>query len=169
MRSMCLLGLIFFIVNITVIFADEVQTLQDTTESPGDSVQSIIPRFRGRAVVLEINARIIEQNREEEPWNESHRKTTISGRPVGIKIVGANVVIAAQFTPYTRRGVDKFLVAQGQIWMDVPNEGIRYHASVQTIPVEYGEPIYFFPLGSFSEDSSASIEVVLTLFPYEEH
>ena len=127
-----------------------------------------IPRLRGRAVVLDISARIVEQN-QSVSWNESHQKTTIPGHPVGIKLVGTNIVVAAQFTPYIRqRGLQKFLVAQGQIWMEVPDQGIRYHTSMQTIPLEFGEPIYFFPLGSYTEGDAARIEVMITLHPYEE-
>ena len=125
------------------------------------------PRFRGRALVLEINARVVEQD-ETVIWNESHQKTTLPGRPVGIKLVGSNLVVVAQFTPYVRRGVQKFLVAQGQIWMEVPDQGIRYHTTMQTIPLEFGEPIYFFPLGPQGSEDTARIEVMLTLYPYEE-
>jgi hypothetical protein len=125
------------------------------------------PRFRGRALVLEINARVVERN-ETVIWNESHQKITLPGQPVGIKLVGSNLVVVAQFTPYVRRGVQKFLVAQGQIWMEVPDQGIRYHTTMQTIPLEFGEPIYFFPLGPQGSEDTARIEVMLTLYPYEE-
>ena len=125
------------------------------------------PRFRGRALVLEISARVVERD-DTVIWNESHQKTTLPGRPVGIKLVGSNLVVVAQFTPYVRRGVQKFLVAQGQIWMEVPEHGIRYHTTMQTIPLEFGEPIYFFPLGPHGPEDTARIEVMLTLYPYEE-
>jgi hypothetical protein len=126
----------------------------------------VIPRFRGRALVLEINARLVEQD-ETVIWNESHKKTTLPGRPVEIKLVGSNLVVVAQFTP-VRRGVQKILVAQGQIWMEIPGQGIRYYTSMQTIPLEFGEPIYFFPLGPQGSEDTARIEVMLTLYPYEE-
>ena len=124
-------------------------------------------RFRGRALVLEINTRIVEQN-QTVTWNESHRKVTIPGRPVDIRLVGANLVVVVQFTPYIRPRAQRILVAQSQIWMDVPNQGISYYTSMQTIPLEFDEPIYFFPLGSMPESDSASIEVMLTIHPYEE-
>ena len=127
----------------------------------------LFPRFRGRALVLEINARVVERD-ETISWNESHQKTTLPGHPVGIKLVGSNIVVVAQFTPYVRRGVQTFLVAQGQIWMEVPGQGIRYHTSMQTIPLKFGEPIYFFPLGPQGSEDTARIEVMLTLYPYEE-
>jgi hypothetical protein len=126
----------------------------------------LFPRFRGRALVLEINARVVEQD-ETVIWNESHQKTTLPGRPVEIKLVGANLVVVAQFTP-VRRGVQKILIAQGQIWMEIPGHGIRYYTSIQTIPLEFGEPIFFFPLGPQSSGDTARIELMLTLNPYEE-
>jgi len=129
--------------------------------------ENFSPRFRGRPLMLDINARVVEQD-ETVIWHESAQKSTIPGRPVGIKLVGSNVVVVAQFTPYVRRGVQKFLVAQAQIWMEVPDQGIRYHTSMQTIPLEFGEPLYFFPLGPQSNENTARIEVMLTLYPYEE-
>jgi hypothetical protein len=128
--------------------------------------QGFFPRFRGRALVLEINARVVEKD-ETVTWNESHKKNTLPGRPVEIKLVGSNLVVVAQFTP-VRRGAQKILVAQGQIWMEIPGHGIRYHTTMQAIPLEFGEPIYFFPLGPQSSEDTARIEVMLTLYPYEE-
>jgi hypothetical protein len=141
---------------------------QEGQQSADDSpLRELFPRFRGQAFVVDINARIIEQN-QNVTWKESHRKTTIPGRPVGLKLVGANVVVAVQFTPYIRRSTQKFIVAQGQVWMDIPNQGIQYQTSMQTIPVEFGEAIYFFPLGASSENDADCIEVMVTLHPYDE-
>jgi len=127
-----------------------------------DTIRENMPsQIRGQAVVLEINARIVEQN-QEVVWDEAHSKTAFPGTPVGIKLVGANVVVVAQFTPYIRR-TQQYLVAQAQIWMEMPDKSIRYFTSMQTIPWEYGEPVYFFPLGAAGENNSASIEVMLTI------
>ena len=136
---------------------------------PGDSPhRDYVPRFKGRMVTLEINARVVEQN-QTVFWNETHRKETILGRPVGIKLVGNNIVVDVQFTPYIRRGVGCFLVAQGQIWMEIPQQGIRYHTTVQTIPVEFGEQIYFFPLGPQKDEDDSRIEIMLSVQPHEEN
>ena len=166
MRNVCILGCFLLVAfNVTVVGAEE----ENTASASDDSLlQGLFPRFRGRALVLDINARLVEQN-QTVIWNESHQKITIPGHPVGLKLVGSNLVVAVQFTPYVRRGLQKFLVAQGQIWMDVPNQGIRYHTSMQTIPLEFGEPIYFFPLGPQMKEDADCIEVMLTLYPYEEN
>jgi hypothetical protein len=120
-------------------------------------------------VVLDINARIIQGNQQntQNTWNESLRKATLSGQPVSLRLVGANVVVVVQFTPYIRR-TQKSLLAQAQIWMEVPGQGMRYQTSMQTIPLEFGEPIYFFPLGPPKDNDTEYIEVMLTLYPYEE-
>ena len=131
--------------------------------APGD----ILPGFRNRAVVLDINARVVEQN-QSVTCNESHQRVTIPGNPVGIKLVGANVVVAVQFTPYLRRNGSNILVAQGQIWVEIPGEGIRYQTTMQTIPLEFDEPIYFFPLGSAEDSGKARIEIMLTMKHYQD-
>jgi hypothetical protein len=59
-------------------------------------------------------------------------------------------------------------VAQGQIWITIPNEGISYYTTMQTIPLEFGEEISFFPLGSVDGQDGARIEVKLVLYPYTE-
>ncbi|MDR1587770.1 MAG: hypothetical protein LBS57_09970 [Treponema sp.] len=135
-------------------------------EEPG--IEELLPALKNQAVVLDITARVLEQN-QMEIWNEGSRKVTIPGRPVRINLVGANVVVAVQFTPYLRRRGPNFLVAQGQIWVDIPNQGIRYQTTIQTIPLDFDEPIYFFPLGSAAGDNDAArIEIMLTMKPYRD-
>jgi len=142
-------------------------TAQAQTSPPGEEERraTFPPRVEGQAVLMTISARVMEQDRVES-WNEHLRQVTISGRAVEIKLVGANLILAMQFTPYVRRGEGSFLVAQGQIWVSSPDHGVRYHASMQMIPLQFGEPIYFFPLGPVREDS-ASIEMILTMHLYE--
>jgi hypothetical protein len=123
--------------------------------------------LRGRTLIIDIDARVLEENHEV-VWNEVHSRMTLPGNPVGIKLVGANVVVAVQFTPFIRRRGGNVLVAQGQIWTEIPNEGIRYHTSIQTIPLVFDEPIYFFPLGQNRQMDGSTIEIMLTMKPYRE-
>jgi hypothetical protein len=127
----------------------------------------MISGLRRRALVIDIDARVLEQ-KQVVVWNETHRKLAIPGSPVGVKLVGSNVVVIVQFTPYIRHRGQNVLVAQGQVWIDVPNEGMRYHTSFQTIPLEFDEPVYFFPLGQSRELDDSSIEIMLTVSPYTE-
>jgi hypothetical protein len=138
--------------------------------SQESSLEKMIPGLKEQAVILDIVARVIEQN-QEEVWNSAvNSKVTIPGRPVSIKLIGENIVITAQFTPYLdlRNKGHNVLVAQGQIWVNIPDEGIRYQTTMQTIPLEYGEQIYFFPLGKVNARNEAWIEIQLELRPYSE-
>jgi hypothetical protein len=130
-------------------------------------LEELPPGLKERAVVLDIVARVIEQD-QEEVWQQVNSKVTIHGRSVGLKLVGANIVVAVQFTPYRQSNGTTILVAQGQIWVDVPNQGISYQTTIQTIPMEYGEPIYFFPLGSADSPNMARIEIQVELRPYSD-
>ena len=153
-RYHCVLLLSFlFITNRSLVSAD----------SP--SLEEVLPGLRDRAIVMDIATRIVEHN-QQVVWNSEDSRVTISGRPVGIKLVGDNIVVAVQFTPYFRTRGNNILVAQGQVWVEVPNHGMSYHTSIQTIPMEFGEVIYFFPLGSSDSHEDAQIEIQLILRPY---
>lgn len=132
-----------------------------------ENASDIITAMKDRAVVLQLTARIVERE-VEETWNSATSKVTIPGRPVTLKLVGANVVVAAQFTPYKKEDGSIILVAQGQVWVSTKSEGMLYYTSMQTIPIEYGERVYFFPLGQKKDDRGARIEVQLVLSPYAE-
>jgi hypothetical protein len=153
-RGFCVFSAIFFIAA-------------GTARAQEISLEEILPGLKDRALVLNFTARVIEQN-QQEIWNEENQRVTIPGRPVGIKLVGANVVVALQFTPYLRRKGPNVLVAQGQIWIDIPNQGIHYQTTMQTIPMEFNEPIYFFPLGPISAEDEACIEIMIKMNPYRE-
>ena len=124
-----------------------------------------VPGLRERAVVMRCVSRIVEDNRQV-VWNSENAKVTIPGRPVELRLESSNLVVAVQFTPFLRRNGRHFLVALGQTWINVPNEGISYHTTMQTIPLEFGEQIYFFPLGSREDKGEAQIEIQLVVEPY---
>jgi hypothetical protein len=130
-------------------------------------VEDIIPGLKDRAVILDIDARVVETN-QTVVWKEAHQRTTIPGRPVGMKMVGANLAVAVQFTPYIPAKGPKVLVAQVQMWVEVPKQGIRYQTSMQTIPLDFDEPVYFFPLGSAVTEDSPRIEIMITLKHYRD-
>ena len=126
-----------------------------------------LPGLRERAVVMNIVSRIVEQD-QYVVWNSENTKVTIPGRPVGLTLVGANLVVAVQFTPFLRPAGQHILVALGQIWINNPNEGMQYQTTMQTIPLSFGEQVYFFPLGSLETADEARIEIQLMLNPYSE-
>ena len=124
-----------------------------------------LPGLRERAVLMRMVSRIVEQN-EQIVWDSENTKVTIPGRPVGLKLVGSNLVVAVQFTPFLRQNGQHVLVAQGQIWVKVTDEGIRYYSTMQTIPLQFSEQVYFFPLGSMETQDEAQIEIQLVMEPY---
>jgi hypothetical protein len=124
-----------------------------------------LPGLRERAVVMRIISRIVEQN-QQVVWDSEDVRVTLPGRPVGLKLLGSDLVVVVQFTPFLQPSGRHILVAQGQIWINVPNEGIRYQTTMQTIPLEFREQAYFFPLGSIKDPDEARIEIQLELEPY---
>jgi len=149
-----------------IIFFGTLNTLA-AQESDLEPFMEEHPELRERAVMMRMIARIVEQN-QQEVWNSSNSRATMPGRPVGLRLVGSNLVVAVQFTPFLRPQGSHMLVAQGQIWINVPGEGMRYHTTMQTIPIEFGEHVYFFPLGSVKTQEEAQIEIQLLMEPYSE-
>jgi hypothetical protein len=152
-RSFCLFSIVYLFISSTPINAQN------------HPVSEVTQQGLRRPLVLDISARVLEDE-QMVVWDESHRKVSIPGSPVGIQLVGSNIVVSVQFTPFIRRQ-GNVLVAQGQIWIADSDRGVAYYTSIQTIPMELGEPISFFPLGS-SQQLSPAIEIVLTINLYNE-
>jgi hypothetical protein len=138
--------------------------------------EEIPPGLRERLLLCSIAARIIEAENTI-AWESDDESVTTPGRPVALKLVGDNVVMALQFIPYLRqpgqergrsqgRAALGFLVAQGQIWANKTDGGIHHQAVMQTIPFNFGEKIYFFPLGDKRTADESLIEIQLELTPY---
>jgi len=150
MRSFCLLSILFII-----IFPISAQNNQLSGTRQQEN--------RRQALVLEINSRVV-QDGKNVVWSETNRKTSLSGIPVGVQVVGSNIVVVVQFTPYVRND-GNILVVQGQIWIAEPEKGVTYFTSIETVSMGFGEPIYFFPLGE-SQNLNPSIEIIITVNPY---
>jgi hypothetical protein len=138
--------------------------VRTVTSAQDFSIDDIPPGLRNRAIIIDIATRIVEQN-QNVVWDSVNSKVTIPGRPVGLTLVGTNIIIAVQFTPFFRPDGNNFLVAQGQIWINNP-DGLSFHTTMQTIPMEFEEFIYFFPLGSDDSEEDALIIIELVLYPY---
>ena len=149
---------ILFLGSLLLVSASVILGAQELPREP-------FPSLRERAVVMHIVSRIVEQNKQV-VWNEDNTRITIAGRPVVIKLVGAELLVSVQFTPFLRQSGRHTLVAQGQIWINVPDEGIRYHTTMQTIPLGFGEEVYFFPLGTMQSQDGSHIEIQLMMEPY---
>jgi hypothetical protein len=153
-RRISFLSVLFLLTTTVCIEAQQVQPTSTGTT----------PGTRRQTLVLDIDTRVLEK--EEVILEESNQKITIPGTPVGIRFVGSNIIVVMQFTPFVRRD-ESILVAQGQIWITDPGKGVNYYTFIQSIPIEFNEPIYFLPLGASSQLSS-SLEIKLTVKPYRE-
>ena len=128
-------------------------------------LERLLPRFQKTAVSMRILARILSES-DEEIWRTEYGKHTIPGRPVALRLVGANLAVVVQFTPYLRPDEQWVLVAQGQLWLENSKNGLRYETTLQTIPVKLGEQVYYFPLGSNRPGGGDYIEISVELTPY---
>jgi hypothetical protein len=117
------------------------------------------------AVVLNVVSRLVETD-QQVLWDQTNSKITLPGVPVRLKLVGANLMVVMQFTLYREKNGRMLLVTQGQIVVDIPNQGMSYHTTIETIPLQFGEQIYFFPLGRANPPEEPRIEVQVTLEPY---
>jgi hypothetical protein len=91
----------------------------------------------------------------EKDWEVQSVKYTVPGTPVPFKFVGANVAILIQVTPFSRQDARGLvLVAQGQVWVHNKEGGISYRTTINTLSVNYGETVLFFPLGLDSTGKS---------------
>jgi hypothetical protein len=161
-RSFCLFSIFNLFILIIPVSAQNNQ-LSGTGTQERRFAQEQALENRRQALVLDINSRVLEDGKKV-VWSETNRKTSISGIPVGIQLAGSNVVVVVQFTPYIRRD-GNVLVVQGQIWVADSEKGVTYFTSIQTVPMVFGEPVYFFPLGE-SRFLNPSIEIVITVNPY---
>jgi len=149
----------------TVIVKSLLLFVAAATVNAQENLLEDIPELRDQAVVMRIVSRIVEQN-EQVVWNLENSRVSLPGRPVGLKLVGTNLMVTVQFTFLLQPQDRHILVAQGQIWINTPDEGTRYYTTIQTIPVVFNEQILFFPLGSMYTRDEASIEIQLVVEPY---
>jgi hypothetical protein len=123
-----------------------------------------------QALNINIAARISEAG-EPAVWNVESTEITIPGRSVSVKLVGSNIVVVAQFTPYIGENDTLILVAQGQVWISSPmEEKIKYLTTLKSIPVNLGETVLFFPLGVKSVEPQGknvyNIELEIKVLPH---
>ena len=155
-RRLCLLGAFFLFIASVGSYAED----PPLTEVP--------PGLRDRALIIDINTRLLEKNHVI-VWNEVNQRITFSGSPVPVKLEGDNVVIALEFTPFIRSQGGNVLVIKSQVLIKIPDEeGVRYNGSIQQISIDLDKPIIFLPLGPARPEDGASIEIILTVKSYRE-
>jgi hypothetical protein len=124
------------------------------------TLESIPEKLRSEALELTILA-VVKRAEGEEPWKTSDVKYTLNGMPVTVKMVGSSVIVYVTITPYPSSDRDLKLIAQGQVWYSDKGE-MRYHTTVDTLTVAFGERVFFYPLGMNADgDAPLRIEIVL--------
>lgn len=119
-----------------------------TTVVAQDAEDSLNALLEG-ALTINIYARIVDEDQNEEVWNMNVTRVTIGGRSVSVQMEGSNLRVLAEFTPYWENDEELLLVAQGQTWIESDSgEKPEYRTAFTTLPVRLGEPILFLPLGA---------------------
>ena len=154
----------FYLVGVFCVFTANILNTGILNAQDRGGAPATAPDLTRRALVLDIDARVLEEN-STVVWNEKHQKLTIPGNSVGIQLVGANLIVAVQFTPFLHPNAN-VLVAVVQLWVNDPERGFNYYTSLQTISIEFDEPVYFLPLGQ--QLNSSSIEIIITVNQYIE-
>jgi hypothetical protein len=96
-------------------------------------------------------------------WEAGSVKYTVPGTPVPFKLVGSNVAIIVQITPFEEDGGKGVtLIAQGQVWVKQPEGGLSYHTTIESLSVEFGETVLFFPLG-LGVDGKSSMRLEISV------
>jgi hypothetical protein len=98
-----------------------------------------------------------------QPWEAQSTKYTVPGTPAPFKLVGSNIAVIVQITPFERDdGKGVTLIAQGQVWVKPPEGGLSYHTTIESLSVDYGETVLFFPLG-LDADGGAPIRLEISV------
>lgn len=132
---------------------------------PG-SLASIPAALLGDALTVTVTATV---PREEgaEPWQAKDIKYTIPGTAVSVKMVGSDVAVLITLTPHRSQSGQLLLVAQGQVWYKDGAAGLRYRTTLDTLSVDYGERILFYPLGA-GTDGQAPLRIEMVIDRYRQ-
>jgi hypothetical protein len=166
MKKTLLFGLLLLVSLETGFFA---QAQDKTVPNPG-TVEQLLKE----ALNIHIQAKLI-HNVQNIMWQSDVEKLTIPGRAVSINMQNEQARLLVHFTPYRKVEGGLILVAQSEIWLHMQAEGdqkenLRYFTSMRSIPLDYGEIIYFYPLGkldSFDNPDHIHIEMALSISPYD--
>jgi hypothetical protein len=145
---------------------------QDTEVDPKEALRQLL----STALSVNIKARVVQPDADQEEtpiWNPEVTKLTIPGRSIKVRLDGDDVRIYLICTPYVQEDGGVLLLAQGQVWRTAPTEKeSMYSNTFYTIPVTFGEPILFFPLGLSDEEAKekdfVNIELEIKIVPYEQ-
>ena len=121
-------------------------TMSQATAQDQKGLEDSIREVLDQALRINIVARVY-PGQGEEPVALS--KLTVPGHAVAVRLEGSNVQIRANLTPYILENGRLVLVAQGEVWFSEPSaqDAVQYLSSIESLPIELGEKIFFYPLG----------------------
>lgn len=140
---------------------------QDSAEA---SAEETLEYLKNEILSMHIDARILDSSGEL-LWNVESTKVTLSGKSVNVKLEGENLVIFAQLIPYYQEEGNVYLQARGQVFISEKSAGeIEYYSAMESLPVEIGERVIFFPLGRAIDEKENiyNIELAIQIVPYTE-
>jgi hypothetical protein len=143
------------------------------TTDPDEALRQLL----SKALTISISARVLPQDAQaaqsDTPiWNEESTRLTIPGRSIRVRLDGDHVRIYLICTPYVQENGEVLLLAQGQVWFSEPTDNeSRYSGTYYAIPMSFGIPIFFYPLGVSGTDQQQkdffNIELEIKIVPYE--
>lgn len=102
--------------------------------------------FKDTSLEVKITTRVLEEETEV-VWNMESSEVTVSGETVTVKLNGDKVRVLAEITPYLLEDGSILLVARGDVLLSSEEEGMQYKTTMKSLPVDFGEKAFFFPLG----------------------
>ena len=127
--------------------------------------------LKDKKLSVNLNTRIL-GSENETIWHMESSKLTISGEAVRVKMTGENLVLIADITPYLNTDNSIFLVAKGEIFLSDSDdsEDVKYYTTLQSLPVDVGEKVVFFPLGMAYDSKSNfyTMEMEIQILPVED-
>lgn len=162
MKKPLLLGLFYIILLEAAVFSQE-------------QSEPKMEELLKEALSVNIKASII-HDMQTVMWQSEVEKLTIPGRPVTIHMNNEQARLSVHFTPYKQMQGGLILVAQSEIWLveakdaETSPENLRYFTSMNSVALEYGEVIFFYPLGKMEKldiPDQIQIEMALSISPYD--
>jgi hypothetical protein len=146
---------------------------QDTAADADEALHQLL----SKALTISISARVLPQGADaaqsDTPvWNEESTRLTIPGRSIRVRLDGDHVRIYLICTPYVQENGEVLLLAQGQVWFSEPTDNeSKYSSTYYALPMSFGTPIFFYPLGVADADQQRkdyfNIELEIKIAPYE--
>lgn len=132
-----------------------------------EDIEDIIGIVNKNVYSVNIHARVYESG-EISSWDMEVKKFTIAGKKVTVKLQGENILVTADLTPYVQSNDTVLLVAQGEVWITTPqDEEVKYSSVIKSLPIEYGDKVYFYPLGVGKIKDAFIIELEIQVYPYK--